>query len=196
MFRFLCSKKGLTFVELMIVVVVLGILTSVAVPIFYAGLNKQRKSDCRNQCLVVQTTVQQIMYGMIDNGARQEKINISSWADGGSLVKKQHNPGAPKDNLNIDSSYNYKYYTVLDKNLTLGQIRGGYRNTDQYPDYKDGCKNGQYLKKQSLADIPVYEYFSNAEFPVCPFDEDGTKGYCYVIFEDGSVFCTCPECNE
>lgn len=193
MFRFLRSEKGFTVPELAIALVILGILTAVAVPLFTAGLNEQKQKDCRNQALIIETTVQQAMYGMIDNGKKQETINIASWADGGTPVKKQHTPA---DGLNIDSSFNYKYYTVFDKNLTLGDIRGHYWKDFGNVSYPDGCENGHYLKKKAMDNTSLYTFLSNEEFPFCPFDDPKSPQYEYVIFEDGSVFCTCPDCNE
>lgn len=192
MFRFLRSEKGFTVVELAAVLIVLGILTAVAVPLFAVSLKSQKRKDCRNQALVVETLVQQAMYGMIDNGKKQETINIAAWADGGTLPKIQHNPA---DSLNIPSSYDYKYYTVFDKNLTLGDIRGHYWKDYGNLSYSEGCDNGHYLKKKAMDNALLYTFLSNGEFPVCPFDDPDSPQYKYVVFEDGSVFCTCPECN-
>lgn len=199
LYSFLISKKGFTMMEILIVVLVMGILVGVAVPIFDASLKVQRRNDCRNQKLVIQTAVKQAMYGMIDNGRRQEEIAIAYWPDGGQPLKKQYNPNDTTLKLNIDSEYDYKYFTKLDETLTLGKIRGGYRNIDQYPDYKDGCDKGFYLKKQKLENIEFYKYLDNQEIPVCPFADyentDTSDDYYYCIFFDGTVCCTCPECN-
>ena len=53
--------------------------------------------------------------------------------------------------------------------FTIGDIRGGYRDVANVPDYKDGCANGNYLKKEALKDNPFYEILANQEIPVCPF---------------------------
>ena len=191
LYKFLNNKKGFTLVEILVVVVVLGVLTSIAIPSFTGVLEKQRRDDCRNQRLVIETAVQQAMYGMIDNGRKQDKINIALWADGANKI--QYNPNG-QIKFNIDESYNYTYYTPLNESLTLGQIRGGYN-----PDYsKESCEmTGKYLKKQKLENVEFYKYLDNAEIPVCPFaDDTNSQGYYYCIFADGTVCCTCPDCNE
>ncbi len=194
MFKFLCSKKGFTVVELGITVTVLGILTAIAIPAFYSGIKKQKQNDCRNQCIVIESTVQEVLYGMMDNGRKQERIGIAIWPDG--VNKIQYNPTG-QIVFDIDSSYNYTYYTPLNTSLTIGQLRGGYNS-----DYsKESCEStGRYLKKERLANVAFYTYLSNAEIPVCPFanyeNEDTADDYYYCIFEDGTVRCNCPECNE
>lgn len=192
MFRFLCSKKGFTLVELLIVITVLGILVAIAVPIFSASLKKQRQDDCRNQCLVIETAIQQAMYGMMDNGRKQNNIGIATWPDGDNKV--HYDPDAGHIKLKIDDEFKYTFYTPLNETLTLGQIRGGYN-----PDYsKESCElTGKYLKKQKLENVPFYTFLDNQEIPVCPFaDDTNSQGYYYCIFSDGTVCCTCPECNE
>lgn len=192
MFKFLLSKKGFTVIEMLIVVIVLGILVLVAVPVFNSGLKQQKINDCKNQCRVIQTAVQQAMVGMMDNGRKQETISIAIWPDGPNKV--HYNPDAGHVKLKIDDSYKYTYYTPLNESLTLGQIRGGYNS-----DYsKKSCEEtGRYLKKQRLADVAFYTYLENMEMPVCPFaDKTNSQGYRYCIFWDGTVCCTCPECNQ
>lgn len=201
LYQFLCSKKGFTMIEILIVVAVLSILVGVCVPIFDASLKIQKRNDCRNQTLVIKTAVTQAMFGMLDNGRRQEEIDIAYWPDGGEFYKAQYNPNDPDLKLNLGSEYDYKYFTKLDEVLTLGKIRGGYRDINQYPDYKDGCENQRrYLKKKNLENVEFYRFLDNQELPVCPFanyENDKTEDdYYYCIFYDGTVCCTCPECNK
>ena len=48
--------------------------------------------------------------------------------------------------------------------------------------------------------LKFYEVLSNQEIPTCPFadfeNNDEKDNYYYVIFEDGTVICNCPYCNE
>ncbi len=201
LYRFLISKKGFTMMEMLIAVAVIGILVAVAVPIFDGSLKVQKRNDCRNQRLVLETAVKQAMYGMFDNGRRQEEIDIATWPDGGQFFKKQYNPNDTSLKLNVDAGHNYKYFTKLDDKLTLGKIRGGYRDINQYPDYRDGCEmQKRFLKKQKLENVEFYKFLDNQEIPVCPFadyeNDDPNDDYYYCIFYDGTVCCTCPECNK
>ncbi len=201
MFRFFCSKKGFTVIELMTVVIVLGILTAIAVPIFSVGLKKQRQDDCRNQRLVIQTAVQQAMYGMIDNGKRQEKIDFTKMqSDYYSVYKADNIVGNSDDDYNGKSCF-VLWYTKFNTTeqihtdtgasnqqpMTLAGLRGGYRPLSDDDDkvngldYDEGCKQGYYLKKKKytahmegntwVEATKFYVFLDNSEIPVCPFAE-------------------------
>jgi len=214
LYKFLNSKKGFTLVEIMAVVVVLAILVAVAVPIFSVNLKKQRQDDCRNQRLTIQTTVQQAMYGMIDNGKRQEKIYFEDLQSDHYCKYTGDGVTGNADDAFVGRNCFVIWYNKINSTnqvvFTLGDLRGGYRDLERYEEYKDGCDydvvkrpNGprNYLKKQRLANDPIYRYLDNQEIPVCPFaDEDYSKTagpeYLYFVLDDGTVLCSCPECNE
>ena len=62
-----------------------------------------------------------------------------------------------------------------------------------------------FLKKKSLENKALYTYLNNFEIPICPFVKYYSSAdylnkvkpeYYYYIFADGTVLCSCPECNE
>ena len=212
LYKYFVSKKGFTAVEMLIVVAIMSILVGVAVPVFTSGISKQKKNDCRNQRLVIETSVKQAMFGMIDNGKRQEKIYFEN------CVTDTTYPGDGVGNNGDesyvgDSCFIFTYpakaegeseqrlpYLSTASVFTLGDLRGGYRgdpNTD-YKEFADSQHN--YLKKSALANVEFYKYLDNQEIPICPFadfeDTDKSNDYYYYVFEDGTVLCSCPECND
>ncbi len=211
-FRLLKSKKGFSLVELMTVVIVLGILTAVAVPVFVSGYKKQARNDCKSQCVVIEAQVEEAMYGMFDSGAMQYKRNDEgkvivpkTVAIDFSNVQSDHKTTYDADDIegNSDDAYDGKECFVLIKSqqisgkiaFTLGDLRGGYRPSN-IKEYEDGFVHGYHLKKKKLENEEFYTFLANQEIPVCPFsDPDKGENYYYYIFEDGTVICSCPECH-
>ncbi len=208
LFCLLKSKKGFTIVELIIVVTVLSILTAVAVPLFSSAYTIKMVEDCDNQCIVIQSQVEEVMAGMIDNGRMQSRINFAK-------VSSAHKTKYPGDGVtgNADDEYEGKECFELvyddpedpdgDKAFTIGDIRGGYFDEDAWNSQTDafkrengnydeynmekydlGCTVGYYLKKQRLEDVKFYTGLFNEEIPICPFAEDDPNKYHYYILWD------------
>lgn len=72
MFKFFYSKKGFTLTELLICVIILAIISGVAVPIFDKKQKKQKVEECIRNCQLIESTIKEVMYGMVDNGKKQE----------------------------------------------------------------------------------------------------------------------------
>ena len=199
------EKRGYTMFEVLIVVIVLGILTAVAVPVFTSNISRQRAQDCVRVRIMIATTVQQCMAGLIDNGKKQTTIVFNTTdANYNSSITVLDTSGASLGTINYPS---YR----LDE-LTVGQIRNGYRTkNDGSPataaldlnekTYDQGCEEGRYLKKYSLKDTPLYGFFANQDMPICPFDEANSDeaGYGthhFYVTADGRVFCDNPDCYK
>lgn len=221
LYRFLLSKKGYSFVEVLIVVVVLGILVAVGVPIFVSGYRAQAVKDCNNQKTIVSTLFGEVTTGMMDSGTTQDKVDFSR-------VQADHKATYPGDGVNgtKDDAYVGKDCFVLIEDqgipgkiaFTIGDIRGGYFGQNAWNSYAEvvrvhgsydeyytekydlGVERGYYLKKQAMENEKFYLHFTNQEIPVCPFadfdNNSTTDDYRYYIFEDGTVVCSCPHCNE
>lgn len=188
--KFLCNKKGFSLAELMLVVVVMGILTAVAIPVYKGVSDAQRLNDCTMNRQMISVVVQEAMNGMLDNGKKQDSIDMTK-AD---VTHKTTSP----ENFPTEYATRECFLLTYDENaaFTLGDVRGGYRNTATYPDYNEGCEYGNYLKRQNLAGVKMYTKLANAEIPQCAFEESDNQEYNYYIFSDGTVICDCPECLE
>lgn len=213
--RLLKSKVGFTLVELLLVVSLLAILTAVAIPVFNAGLEIQKRKDCKNNCVVIEAAIQQVMSGMVDNGRKQDKMDFSQVAENRKTTYNGKDCLILKYDNKIYNDYGDKY------TFTIGDIRGGYFGQEQWnahPEltksygpydeynvdkYDIGCDYGYYLKKNRYKDNQFYYQLANEEIPVCPcanYENDKDKiyddNYCYLVFEDGTVMCNCPHCSE
>jgi prepilin-type N-terminal cleavage/methylation domain-containing protein len=203
------SKKGFTLLELMTVVFILGVLVAVTVPAYTGIVNSKKKQDCENQRKIIETAVIQAMNGMMDNGRKQNKIYFNS-------IESQFIANYPTTKGDGDNQYEGvtclmlvgEYMCSTDAErianasplpqgsstapFTLGALRGGYRDLNVYPDYKDGCDYANnYLKKKRLENEPFYKLeiltkdekgndifspvFFNREIPVCPFADYTNK---------------------
>lgn len=80
MFQINKNKQGFTFAELMLVILILGILSAIAIPLYAVSLNKYRKSDCKNQIVIIEGHVQYVMNGMQDNGALIKEMDMTEGA--------------------------------------------------------------------------------------------------------------------
>lgn len=81
MFKFLTSKKGFTVVELMTAVLIMGILAAIAIPVFSISLKSKKIEDCKSNRIVIESTLEEIMLGCMDNGRPQRLHDDGSYSD-------------------------------------------------------------------------------------------------------------------
>lgn len=201
LYRYLCSKKGFTMMEILVVVLVLGILVAVAVPLFSNVIEIRRKQDCQNQRVIVEGLVFEALTGMMDNGKSQKNSEGKFRIDFNKISDPSHLTTYPETPGDADNDYEGKKCLMLAPTgdnyvaFTLGDIRGGYRDDPDNTDYSEGCEKGNYLKKEKLENVMFYTYCVNHEPPICPFSDNDAPVY-YYIFEDGTVLCPNEACHE
>lgn len=185
--KFLNTKKGFTLVELMVVVLIMSILVVVAIPTYNAVSKARRLDDCLGNRVIIQNLVREAMYGMRDNGKKQDVITME-------FADPLHVVNSP---INFPEGYANEKCFILTKDdataFTLGDIRGGYREEGTYD---EGCDSKRYLKRKDLANVKFYSYLANGELPQCAFEEPHEEEYQYYIFSDATVLCDCPDCLE
>jgi hypothetical protein len=158
---------------------------------------------------------------MMDSGKNQPKVDFSRVPDNHKTTYQGDGVNGTKD----DAYVGKVCFVLIEEGgisgkepFTIGDIRGGYFGAAQWNSYPEivsahgpydeyntekydiGLERGYYLKKQAMADEQFHLHFDNQEIPVCPFadfdNSSTTDDYRYYIFDDGTVFCSCPDCNE
>ena len=146
MFDFFKSKKGFTLTELLICVLILSIVSAVAIPLLDKKQKAQKVNDCENNCQLMSVTVQEAMYGMLDNGKKQEYYVKKDIADNTSADYMVFNP-EEEDlvcSLNIDDYSNYSKQCVIKFGASHCKKLSEWDST-----YPDGNSNEIYGKKVS-----------------------------------------------
>ncbi len=145
------NKKGFTLTELLVAVSIMSILLAVAVPIYFASSKKQKINDCENNCQLISTAIQEAMYGMMDNGKKQEYYVKKDIADNTSADYMVFNPeeeNLEEENLvcslNIDDYSNYSKQCVIKFGASHCKKLSEWDST-----YPDGNSNEIYGKKVS-----------------------------------------------
>ena len=118
-------EKGFTLVELMIVIVIVGVLSSVALPNFLSQTSKAKATECKSQ---ISAQLKQVYAEYISTGtpleALETVVNLNSDRDAVLQSKAAINTTSP-DALSLSSDAGIFYYTtktpaaVTDKALII-----------------------------------------------------------------------------
>ena len=175
MFKFLLSKKGFTITEIFTVVTILAILTAVAVPLFHSGIKKQHQNECQNNRTIISTAVEQVMYGMVDNGKKQESLkdengNIIRYAldFNNSKIQGDHKATYPavavkdEDVRRIHDTTTVITYTfpVLEEEKTTEPENPVKTENPQETEKPTETENPQETEKSAFVDVAKGEYYS------------------------------------
>lgn len=156
----------------MIAVFIMGILVTVAVPIYTSTLKRQKAKDCLDQCAIVEFYVHAVMSGTEDNGRKIAEIKMPEGT----------------------TYYTFCVHSIsggTQQNPTLEKFRYGYvRSADNRP----ASETAQNYMQKDISERTLSSLLAYGDIPVCPFqDEDKGEYHEYRIYSDGTVRCTCQD---
>ncbi|MGN0526364.1 MAG: hypothetical protein ACI4IF_02935 [Acutalibacteraceae bacterium] len=150
------------------------IIISAFLVVFGIDAYKRKIEYCKTNRDYIKVYVDAAMLGKLDDGEPQKDEN---------------------GNLKIDFSKTSFKSTVNYRGkececFKLTDFTGEYQNLFGLEDIR-----GDFLNEETKLKVqPFYYYFNRQKIPVCPFSTE-KKPYYYCILEDGTVICSCPECQ-
>ncbi|HOD02529.1 MAG TPA: type II secretion system protein [Clostridiales bacterium] len=115
------KNKGFTLVELMIVVVIMAILVTVAVPVYMAVADNAEKRTCNNNCKSTSAILTHYMNGiMSDDGLPKSIPDFEIHNEGGSPVFYSPGGGAPTAEISDLGSWLLTKYQDTESACCIG----------------------------------------------------------------------------
>ncbi len=135
------NKRGITLIELLIVVVIVAILAAVAIPMYNGYLQRARRADAKT--MLEQVRAAQEMWRAEKGCYARDGVDCTGGAYAGAAIAKlQNTMGAPGTTVGY---YSWSFITLNANSFTARSTPSGTQSSDGWLAInQDGTKTSQY----------------------------------------------------